>query len=76
MDKEEFYRVKIGDMYIKDFKLNAVKDSNNHWRVDKLITLTNNKGDGIPILKEEAQSLMVLLDKSAVLDSFKEKEGE
>ena len=72
MDKEEFYRVKIGNMYVKDFKLNAVKDSDNHWRVVKEIILINNKEDGIPILKEEAQGLMGLLDKSAVLDPFVE----
>lgn len=72
MDKEEFYRVKIGDMYVKDFKINTVKDGDNYWRVKREVTLINNKEDGIPILKEEAQGLMGLLDKSAVLDPFVE----
>lgn len=65
--EEEFYRVKLGDMYVKDFKINAVKDNENHWRVRREVTLINNEEEGIPILKEEAQGIMKLLDKSAVL---------
>lgn len=68
MDKEEFYRVKSGDMYIKDFKIITVRDSENRWRVRREITLTNFIEDGIPIIKEEAQALMKLLnDRSATI---------
>ena len=65
--EEEYYRVKLGDMYVKDFKMNAVNDSKNHWKVKRELTLTNSEEEGIPILKEDAQGLMKLLDKSAVL---------
>lgn len=67
---EEFYRVKLGDMYVKDFKMITIKDSENHWRVRKEMTLTNFVEDGIPIIKEEAQGLMMLLNKSAIIEKF------
>ena len=35
------------------------------------MTLTNFVEDGIPIIKEEAQGLMKLLDKSAVIEKLK-----
>lgn len=76
MNKEEFARVKLGDMYVKDFKITTVKDSDNFWRVKREISLINNKEDGIPILKEEAQGIMKLLDKSAVLEILESKEDE
>lgn len=65
--EEEFYRVKLGDMYVKDFKMNVIKDGENHWRVRREVTLINSEEEGIPILKEEAQGIMKLLDKSAIL---------
>ena len=65
---EEFARVKLGDMYVKDFKIATVKDGDNFWRVKREISLINSKEDGIPILKEEAQGIMKLLDKSAILE--------
>lgn len=70
MNKEEFYKVKIGDMYVKDFKLVTIKDDDNCWRVRREVTLTNNEKDAIPIIKEEAQTIAKLLDKSAVLVSL------
>ena len=70
--EEEFYRVKIGDMYVKDFKMATIKDDDNHWRVRKEISLSNFINDGIPIIEEEAQGLMKLLDKSATIVKFKE----
>ena len=69
--KEEYDRVKLGDMYIKDFKMITIKNGNNCWSVKRKITLTNTKEEGIPILKEEAQGLAGLLDKSAILEPFK-----
>lgn len=68
MNEEEFVRVKLGDMYVKDFKINAVKDGDNYWRVKREVTLINNREDGIPIIKEEAQGIMKLLDRSAILE--------
>lgn len=68
--KEEFYRIKLGEMYVKDFKIIVVKDDTNHWRVKREVTLINNEEEGIPILKEEAQGIMTLLDKSATLSRF------
>jgi hypothetical protein len=70
---EEFARVKLGDMYVKDFKIITVKDNNNYWRVKREISLINSKEDGIPILKEESQGIMKLLDKSAVLENLESK---
>ena len=70
---EEFARVKLGDMYVKDFKIITVKDNDNYWRVKREISLINSKEDGIPILKEEAQGIMKLLDKSAVLEGLETK---
>lgn len=65
---EEFVRIKIGDMYVKDFKINTFKDVGNNWRVRREITLINNVNEGIPIIKEEAQGIMKLLDKSVILE--------
>lgn len=70
---EEFARVKLGDMYVKDFKIITVKDNDNYWRVKREISLINSKDDGIPILKEEAQGIMKLLDKSAILEELESK---
>lgn len=70
---EEFARVKLGDMYVTDFKIMTVKDNNNYWRVKREISLINSKEDSIPILKEEAQGIMKLLDKSAVLEDLESK---
>lgn len=67
---EEYARVKLGDMYVKDFKINTVKDGENRWSVKREVTLINNKEDGIPIIKEEAQGIMKLLDKSAILETL------
>ena len=73
MDKEEFYVVKIGDMYIKSFKLSTMVNSDDQWKVIREIILINTKKDCMPILKEEAQFLMGLLDgKSAVLEPFEQ----
>ena len=55
-------------MYVKDFKINVVKTKENCWTVKREVTLTNCKDEGIPIIKNEAQAIMGLLDKSAVLD--------
>lgn len=65
---EEFVRIKIGDMYVKDFKINTFKDGGNNWRVRREVTLINNVNEGIPIIKEEAQGIMKLLDKSVILE--------
>lgn len=66
----EFKKVKLGDMYVKDFKIVTVKDSDNFWRVRREVTLTNDEKDAIPIIKEEAQGIAKLLDKSAILVSL------
>ena len=66
----EFKKVKLGDMYVKDFKIVTVKDSDNFWRVRREVTLTNNEKDAIPIIKEEAQVIAKLFDKSAILVSL------
>lgn len=71
--KEEFARVKLGDMYVKDFKIITVKDSDNYWRVKREVSLINSKEDSIPILKEEAQGIMKLLDKNATLELLESK---
>lgn len=68
MDKEEFARVRLGELYVKDFKIATVKSEDNYWRVKREVTLTNSKEESIPILKEEAQGIMKLLDKCAVLE--------
>ncbi len=68
----DYYKVKLGAMYVKDFKIATVKDSDNFWRVKREVTLTNEKNDAIPIIKEEAQGIMKLLDKSAVLEGLVE----
>lgn len=72
MDKEVFTRVRIGEMYVKDFKIQAVKGEDLRWRVVREISLINDKLQGIPIIKEEAQALMGMLDKSAVLEEVSE----
>lgn len=69
----EFKKVKLGDMYVKDFKIVTVKDSDNFWRVRREVTLTNDEKDAIPIIKEEAQGIAKLLDKSAILVSLESK---
>ena len=66
----EFKKVKLGDMYVKDFKIVTVKDSDNFWRVRREVTLTNDEKDAIPIIKEEAQVIAKMLDKSAILVSL------
>lgn len=76
MSKEEYVRVKLGDMYVKDFKINTVKDGENRWSVRREVSLINNEEDGIPIIKEEAQVIMKLLDKSAVLEVLNKKVKE
>jgi len=65
---EEFVRIKIGDMYVKDFKINTFKDVGNNWRVRREVTLINNVNEGIPIIKEEAQAIMKLLDRGVILE--------
>ena len=66
---EEFSKVRIGDLYVKSFNISAVKGVDECWRVKREITLINNKDEGIPILKEEAQGILKLLDRSGVLES-------
>ena len=66
----EFKRVKLGDMYVKDFKIATVKDGDNFWRVRREVTLTNDEKDARPIIKEEAQTIAKMLDKSAILVSL------
>ena len=63
----DFVKIKLGDMYVKDFKLATIKDGDNFWRVRREITLVNCKEEAIPIIKEEAQGIAALLDKSATL---------
>ena len=73
---EEYSRVKLGDMYVKGFKIDTVKDGENRWSVKREVTLINNKEDGIPIIKEEAQGIMKLLDKRAILESLNGSDKE
>lgn len=64
---EEYRYIRVGDMYVKDFKVATVKTDVGYWRVRKEISLINDKSEAIPIEKEEAQGLMKLLDRTAVL---------
>ena len=66
----EFKKVKLGEMYVKDFKIATVKDEDNFWRVRREVTLTNDEKDAIPIIKEEAQTIAKMLNKSAILVSL------
>ena len=72
----EYIRTKYGITQLKEYdtidgsKLLCmpVKDGDNYWRVKREVTLINNREDGIPIIKEEAQGIMKLLDRSAILE--------
>lgn len=64
---EEYRYIRVGDMYVKDFKVATIKTDVGYWRVRKEISLINDKSEAIPIEKEEAQGLMKLLDRTAVL---------
>lgn len=67
MSEEEFVYVKLGDMYVKDFKLATVMANKGYWRVKREVAMTNDIKEAIPIEKTEAQGIMKLLDKSATL---------
>ena len=71
--EEEYYRIKIGDMYVKYFKMATVIQDDNRWQVKSELTLTNIKEEGIPILEKDAENLGKLLDEAATLEPF---EGE
>lgn len=71
--KEEFKYVKLGDLYVKEFKLATVMIDGGRWKVRREVTMTNEIKEAIPIEKVEAQGIMKLLDKSAVLIDFGEK---
>ena len=65
--KEEYGYVKLGDLYVKDFKLATMKVDKGYWKVRREVSMTNDINEAIPIEKSEAQGIMKLLDKSAIL---------
>ena len=67
MNKEEFRYIKLGDLYVKDFKVSTVMADKGYWRVKREISMTNDIKEAIPIEISEAQGIMKLLDKNAVL---------
>lgn len=67
MTEEEFVYVKLGDLFVKDFKLATVMADKGYWKVKREVTMTNDVKEAIPIEKTEAQGIMKLLDKSAIL---------
>lgn len=72
MNSEEFKYVKLGDLYVKDFKLATVMADKGYWKVKREVSMTNDIKEAIPIEKTEAQGIMRLLDKSAVLIDLEE----
>ena len=71
---EEYYRVKLKDMYVKDFLIKAHKTDQNKWSIRSEITLTNVEEDGSPIFKPDAQKIMSMLGSGAILEKFGDKE--
>lgn len=67
MSKEEFRYVKLGDLYVKDFKMATMMVDEGYWKVRREISLTNDLKLAIPIEKSEAQGIMKLLDSNAIL---------
>ena len=67
MSKEEFRYVKLGDLYVKDFKLATVMADEGYWKVKREVSMTNDIKEAIPIEKDEAIGIMKLLDRSATL---------
>lgn len=67
MNEEEFKYVKLGDLYVKEFKLATVMCDKGYWKVKREVSMTNDIKEAIPIEKAEAQGIMKLLDKCAVL---------
>ena len=67
---EEFTRVRLGDMYLKEFKIACVEDGHNCWRIKKEITFTNDKEAGIIIIDEEAKAISNFLNNQVVLEYF------
>lgn len=76
MNREEFTYIKLGELYVKDFKIATVMGKEGCWRVRREVTMINDIEAAIPIEKTEAQGIMQLLDKSAVLIAFGKLEGE
>lgn len=76
MDKENFKYVKLGDLYVKDFKLATVMAHEGLWTVRREITMTNDIKEAIPIEIVEAQGIIKLLDKSAILIDFEERDND
>lgn len=67
MNKEEFRYVKLGDLYVKEFKMATVMVDEGYWKVRREISLTNDLKSAIPIEKTEAQGLMKLLGSNTIL---------
>lgn len=76
MNKEEFKYVKLGDLYVKEFKLATVMCDKGYWKVKREVSMTNDIKEAIPIEKIEAEGIMKLLDKSAVLIDFKDSDNK
>lgn len=76
MSKEEFRYVKLGDLYVKDFKLATIMVDEGYWKVRREIFLTNDLNSAIPIEKSEAQGIMKLLDSNAILVEISGGENE
>lgn len=74
MNKEKFRYVKLGDLYVKDFKLATVMADKGYWRVRREVSMVNDIQEAIPIEKEEAQGIMKLLDKNAILVELKDSD--
>ena len=75
MTDEEFSYVKLGELYVKNFKLTTVMTNEGCWRVRREVAMTNDIKEAIPIEKTEAQGIVKLLDKNAVLIEFGKLEG-
>ena len=71
---EEYYIVRLKDMYVKDFFIKANKDSENRWSIKSDVTLTNNKEEAISIYKPDAQKIMNMLGMCAILEPLESYE--
>lgn len=69
MNDGQFVYIKIGDLYVKEFKLTTNMVDQGYWKVRKEVFLTNDIREVIPIDSNDARELMTFLDKNAVLIS-------
>lgn len=74
--ENEYYRVKLKYMYVKDFLIKAHKNDQNKWSIRSEIILTNVEEDGIPICEQDAQKIMNMLGSDAFLEKIESEVTE